>query len=280
MNFKKIVCSVLAVATTMACAGTLTACETDTPEVELTLSFNKKTYTLSYELNRKITPKTVNHFLALVDNHYYDDMCIHDYTEAKWYTGAYKMDTPGELEYVNYFTDKVKSYIPKSVWRDDKKTMPTYTLYGEFSANKFEVSSGFKKESFGSLVMYYTAKDVDLSVSIEKNDGKGMAIRNYTENSATSQFYISMSSTATTNSKYCVFATLDSGSVSTLKSLQSAIADYIDEHYNEEGGETFTKQVEMTIDQNDETLGDYENEDTFDVPNEPIKIETIKVTKY
>ena len=171
MKLNKIMSFILATASTVALAGGLSACETNTPEVEIKISFNEKSYTLNYELNRKITPKTVEHFLTLAEKKYYDGFCVHNYSTSKMYTGAYKWENE-QLVYQNYY-DTVKSYIPKSVWQDEAKTIPTYTLYGEFEENKFEVASGSLKESFGSLVMYYSDKGEDVSVSISKNDDEG-----------------------------------------------------------------------------------------------------------
>ena len=42
-TMKKIVCGVLAVSATVACMGTMTACETNHPEVKMEISFNGET---------------------------------------------------------------------------------------------------------------------------------------------------------------------------------------------------------------------------------------------
>ena len=75
---KKIVCNTLAVLSASACLGLATACETAHPEVEMTIVFNEKEYVLEYELYRNIAPSTVNHFLTLVDNDYYNGLCVHN----------------------------------------------------------------------------------------------------------------------------------------------------------------------------------------------------------
>ena len=280
-SLKKIVCGVLVATSVVACSATFTACETSTPELEVKLVFNKKTYTLSYEMNRKITPKTVQHMIALADKGYYNDknICVHNYTSTKWYTGAYeyKDETLVELDYFNTVTN----YIPKSVWLDSEKTAPTYTLYGEFEGNNFSVEKGALKESFGSLVMYYTAKAGDDEVYITPNsDASKTALRTYEKNSATSEFYISLASTSTKNNNYCVFATLDSGSVSVLRSLQKAVADYIEENYGEEGVNEFTQRQAFTANEKDPVVGGKGGTLVYDVPNEPIYLKSVKVTKY
>ena len=280
-SLKKIVCGVLAMTSIVACSSMFTACETNNPELEIKLVFNDKTYTLAYEMNRKITPKTVQHIITLADKGYYNDknICIHNYTASKWYTGAFKYEND-ELVELDYF-NVAKSYIPKTVWLDSAKTTPTYTLYGEFEANNFSVEKGALKESFGSLVMYYTTKSGEDEVYITPNSNANKtALRTYEKNSATSEFYISLSSSTSKNNNYCVFATLDSDSVSVLKNLQSAIAEYIEDNYGEEETGGFTEKESVTINENDPVVGGNGNTITYDVPNEPIYLKSVKVTKY
>ena len=78
-----------------------------------------------------------------------------------------------------------------------------------------------------------------------------------------------------------MFATLASDSVSTLKSLQNAISKYIEENYGteEDSKDQFTTSTEITIDEDDTVLTDYENDVTYAVPNEPIIIKSVTVTK-
>ena len=75
-TLKKITCTALAFASVFACAATATACETARPQVEMKIEFNGETYTLEYELYRKIAPTTVSHFIWLADNGYYDGLCV------------------------------------------------------------------------------------------------------------------------------------------------------------------------------------------------------------
>ena len=237
-NLKRFISTALAITSVCACTATLTACETPHPEVEITLSFNDETYTLDYVLYRNITPATVNHFLALAENKYYDGLCVHDYRSDALYTGAYSYESE-KLVYKNYF-DTVASYIPQTVWFDDEKANPTYTLYGEFESNNFSVENGDLSESFGALVMYYSDKNTD----------------------------------------YCVFATLKEGSVSVLQDLQTAIADYITDTYGEGEDGDFVTETRMEIDEDDLVLGGNASLVSYDVPNEPIVVTSVKVKKY
>ena len=277
-NIKRIACTALAIVGVCSSVATFTACETPHPEVKLTLSFNNKDYNLEYVLYRNVTPATVNHFLALAENDYYDGFCVHDYQSEKWVTGAYKFENE-KLAYQDYF-DTVASFIPQTVWQDSEKKMPTYTLYGEFENNNFSVENGAISESFGSLVMYYSDKDTEGEVYVQRNKDGKLAPRAYEENSATSQFYISLKTTTAKNNDYCVFATLKDGSKAVLESLQAAIDSYINSTYGEDEEDEFVTETELDIDDDHDALGGNGSLATFDVPNEPITVKDVKVLKY
>jgi cyclophilin family peptidyl-prolyl cis-trans isomerase len=164
---------------------------------------------------------------------------------------------------------------------------PLYTLYGEFSKNDLVIKNGsFTKQSYGSLTMYYTDKsDCDVNAYIKRNDDSETKYskRKYAYNSATSQFYISLSTTATTNTAYCTFATLNDDSKGTLEKLQKAIADYIQANFGDEDDAKadFVNVVEdVDVDTDDPIVGDDRNTADFSVPVEPITIKSVKITKY
>ena len=282
-TMKKLMCGVLAVVGTVACAGTVNACESSHPKVEMEIEFNGTTYELEYKLYRKIAPATVEHFLALAENGYYDGLCVHDYDDDKLYTGAYKYESEN-LVYQKYY-DIVKGYenFPQSVWTDEDKTNPTYTLYGEFYANAdFTVENGAKKQEFGSLTMYYTDKETDdYQVVVERHNGEGIAHRDYQENCATSLFFISMSDTSKSDSNYCTFATLDEDSVDTLKDLRTAIEEYIEDNYGEEDDpeEAFAPETETEVD-GDDPFVDEATTEKYNVPKSAIVIKKVSVKKY
>ena len=277
-KMKKILCNILAVVGVTACVGTFGACETNSPKVEMQIEFNGKKYTLEYDLSRKITPTTVKHFLSLVENKYYDGMCVHNYdSEAqKLYTGAYVYENE-ELAFKNgksYF-DTVASYIPKSVWEDPHGQAPTYTLYGEFETNNFTVTNGALKERFGSLVMYYHDQENEDDVYVNRNSDGVTSLRNYEQNSATSEFYLTLSPIVSSNKDYCVFATLDEDSVDTLSSFKSALSDYIEDNYDDDAAQFTNAKYGEII---DNVAGD--SEELYDVPVDPIVINYVKILKY
>lgn len=281
---KKSVAVVLAIACVLCTGATLTSCTTSHPEVKMELSFNGESYVVEYELYRKIAPATVEHFLDLVEANYYDGLCVHNYTTTKWYSGGYTYDEAktdlGGLTAKNYFEVASTLKLSQSVWTDETKTAPTYTLYGEFSSNGFKVKAGALQQSFGSLTMYYTDKsDIVGKVYTKRSDGKGVDLKDYKLNSATSLFYISMSSSSSTLSNYCTFATLKDGSKSKLTALQDAVNDYIEKQKEADESYQFAPTVsDVPTDLGDSFAADMET--NYSVPLKPIVIESVKVTKY
>ena len=276
---KKSTSFALALIATVASLGIFTGCETKKPEVEMKIEYAGEVYTLEYTLYRELAPETVKHFIKLADNNYYNGLCVHSYdtTTNKMYTGAYEYQAGAEnggLIYKNYY-DIVSKYsdFNHTVWTDSSKATSTYTLKGEFSANSFKVESGALKQSFGSLAMFYSAKDFDdlEKVAVLRADGKKTDNKGYEYNSATSQFSIFFSKTETSNANYCTFATLNSDSVEVLEALLAAINEYESD---------FVEEIEMEIDKGDVVLGDRDNVATYKVPVSPITIKSVKVTKY
>ena len=284
---KKTLCGVLALTATIGAAASFTACETSEPEVEIQIEFNDKTYTLEYTLYRKIAPSTVSHFLALAENGYYDGLCVHHYGGNRMYTGGYSYVDGGEnggLVYKDYYAivkaDTFENFT-HTVWADGEKENATYTLYGEFEKNNFVVTNGALKETFGSLTMYYTDKDTEEDVYVQRADGNGADWKSYQYNSATSLFYISLSTTTKTNGNYCTFAELNEDSVEVLEDLQEAINAYIKANYGADAADSeFVTEVEISVDEDDAFVGEKDPEKTYKIPNEEIRIKKVEVTKY
>ena len=176
--------------------------------------------------------------------------------------------------------DKYKEDFPHTVWVDEAKTAPTYTLYGEFPNNNFNVENGRKKETFGSLTMYYTDKGSITDKVWTKHPANEEAYQlDYADNSATSLFYISLSTSNSSNSGYCTFAELSEKSVDVLKNLQTAIEDFIESEYAGEEDD-FVTETTVDVDKDDAYVGEAEKEAIYDVPNEPIIIKKVTVKKY
>lgn len=284
-KLNKIMGIALAGACTFAVATSFVGCTTNHPEAQIVISFNGENYTLGYKLYRKLAPSTVQHFIELADAKYYNGMCIHNYTSTKWYTGAYSYDAEnteknaGLIE-KNYF-EAVKSIsLTQTVWHDEAKQNPTYTLYGEFSANDFEVSSGALTQDFGSLSMYYTLKPSDnhKTVYALRSDGNGTSIKSYNNNSTTSLFYINVANNGKSDS-YCTFATITEKSSETLTKLRDAISEYIADKKASDADYDFAPSKSgITTDLGNNDYG--ESTASYNVPQEPIVIKSVKIKKY
>lgn len=287
---KRIVCNTVAALSAAACLGMATACETAHPEVEMTITFQNEEYVLEYELYRKVAPKTVSHFLWLAGNGYYDGLCVHNYDSSaeRMYTGAYTLDAEEEsgLKYKEYYNEIAKfanyAEFPTSVWKDEAGTKPLYTVYGEFEQNGFVVENGAKKQSYGALTMYYhdNSTTAKAYVPYQSEEYEGLATREYKYNSATSHFFITLSDTESSSTKYCTFATLTEDGVETLQELEDAIADYISTNYGGDDADAadFVTQQKVTVNSD----GEYASNKivNVNVPNAPIVIKSVKVTKY
>lgn len=278
---KKILCTALVATSAFASVATLTACETSNPEVSMTVTFNGKEYELNYKLYRKLAPTTTTHFLELVDAGYYNGLCVHDYSANEWVTGAYTFDATktdeGGLTYKDYFAIAPTLDLTATVWKDRERTTPTYTVYGEFSKNNFEVENGKITNSYGSLTMkYFDIGKVYDSVWCEKSS-EGETKRDYQYNSATSVFSMNLSTSGATYSQYCTFANLLKDEDKTeLEKLASAVKAYIEDNGDEED---FAPEVtEVTTNTGDPFAIDFD--ETFNVPVQPIVIKEMKVTKW
>ena len=274
MNAKKWLSGVLATVCSVSCLGCMTACQTDRPKVQMEITFQDETYVLDYTLYRKVAPATVEHFLTLAGNGYYDGVIVHDYNNTRMYTGAYEYGdatVDSGLKYKPYY-DIVKeySYFPTTVYTQGK-AQALYTLCGEFSSNHIEVKNGAKKETYGSLSMYYTEKKADTYTVTVQHPVAGEGDRDYSYNSATSMFFISINPSETNNPNYCTFATLNEGSKAVLESLQDAIDEFL------EGNDDALEETTVKVDQDDPFVGATNKTVTYDVLNETITIKKVTV---
>lgn len=288
-KMKSIVCAALASASVFAVGATFAGCNTNHPEVEMKISFNGKSYVLDYTLYRKIAPATVQHFIELADAEFYNGVCVHNYTSSKLYTGGYKVNESysdfGGIEEINYFKEIEDRNIKltQTVWHDQTQTDAANTLYGEFQNNNFKVTTGALKQTYGSLTMYYTSKVNNRDeVYVKRSDGEGVNRKDYVQNSATSLFFISISTSTASSSAYCTFAELKEKSEDKLDDLVSAIKDYIEDEFEDSDDATdeFAPKYDVPTDAGDRYVGEDKFTAEYAVPVEPIVIEYVKVTKY
>lgn len=289
-KFKKAASAVCAGAVVIAAALTCAGCNTSHPTVKMVIEFQSTEYELEYKLYRNMYPATVQHFIELADNGYYDGMCVHNYDSTHFYTGAYTYNASdvnngkGGLEYVDYYSI-VKGYssFTQTVFdlADTTYSTGTYTVYGEFTNNGFSVENNGLKHAYGSLAMYYN----DISDICEtkvftrlSSDTSTYVYKDYKFNSATSEFYIfTGTSNSSANAKYCVFGELTDEEP--LEDLVTAISDFVTDQQKSNTDYEFTTTYEkIFVDENDAYAPRHYV--SYDTPNEEITIKTVTVTGY
>lgn len=228
---KKIKCAFItfALASVVTLSAALSACsiKTDHPQAKITIKFNDVTYNIDYTLYRNMYPQTVQHFIELADEGFYNNMIVHDYKSGSdWFTGSYKYNgendslySPStfseylennykEAEYYDLFNSgKLSPSVYKSVsYENDKKTVKPEnalpTLIGEFSDNQHIIEKNALSAKFGALKMFYYDKGKSNQQAIVKNWAGQILTQNYKYNCATSIFSMQVGTSSYTASKY------------------------------------------------------------------------------
>lgn len=297
MAFKRmgrVICAVALSGMALA-APMLSACNTDHPEAKITVEFEGISYVLKYKMYRNMYPQTVQHFIELADNGFYNDTIIHNYQSSYWYGGGYGYSETDELSYKEAYAEgreglldyldavsKEREYsvladpdagkITPSVYLDYQNgeyVSPLNTLIGEFSNNQHKIENGALKGSFGALRMYYSSKsDVKEYVRLDKKGSPEGVMGEYKYNSATSLFSIQVGSSTSSDSSYCIFATIKDEE--SLTKLRTAISD----------SSVSTTETSLYIDNYDRFLAANSNEATYRVTNKAIIIRSVEITKY
>lgn len=287
----KIASVIVAAMLVLALSFAFVGCETKHPEISVKISFNEKTYELEYKLYRNMYPKTVAHYLELIDMKYFDGTVMHDYQSDRMVGGAYYYegeDVVDDLVAKDYDAatkdeNGVVTLKNVSVWADADKTTAYNTLYGEFSKNAFEIENNGLTNTLGSIgTYYYTPANTSQKVYIQRNGDKEMDTRPYCYNSVTSMFYLYTGSSGT-DTAYCTFGVLNGKKYEEkFQELLDDIEAYTLDVLNggdEEGTEEFTREEPMTIEDEYWAESSYENV-TFNIPRAKIVIEQVKVLKY
>ncbi len=305
MSFKKFGRFLCAVAISGAALTMpfLTGCNTDHPEAKITIEYDSVTYVLEYKMYRNMYPQTVQHFIELADNDFYTDTIIHNYQSSYWYGGgydyvendtlsyedAYEEGEAGLLDYLmgkegsgNGGASKEEEYfnlanpelgkITPSVYKDfidGKYVQPLTTLIGEFSNNQHKIDNGALRGSFGALRMYYSSKtDHKEHVYLDKKGSAAGVMGEYRYNSATSLFSIQTSTSTSSDSSYCIFATLKN--TDKLTELRSAMKNNVN-----------TRSVSrIYIDNYDEFVDKNVNETSYTLTKKPLIVRSVEITKY
>lgn len=286
--FSRLAAFAAAAVLTVGAGAMFTGCTTNRPEVTITYTFNGKDYAVDYTLSRLSAPRTVQHFIELADNGYYDGLCIHNYSSAFLYTGGYTYEN-GEIVEKNYF-ETVKDWnLTQSVFSStDDDRVGLNTVYGEFTTNGVTVSGSRYYHEAGALVMYYTDKGNDNTrVATMRSDDTLQSNSEYKYNSATSLFYtFTGTSNSTRDANYCVFgmATNYSTQMKGDDGLLTAIQNYIndlgeDENFTEDVNIPNVNQYDQFESVRNAKIG-ATGDDAYKVPTQPIIVKSVKVTKY
>lgn len=296
MAFKKlgrVVCAAALSGMALA-APMLAGCNTDHPEAKITVEFEGVSYVLEYKMYRNMYPQTVQHFIELADNGFYNDTIIHNYQSSYWYGGGYGYTEGDELSYKQAYSDgkeglldyldatsKEKEYsvladpaagkITPSVYLDYQNGQyvnPLNTLIGEFSNNQHKIENGALKGSYGALRTFYSAKnDAKDYVRLDKYGSDDGVMGEYRYNSTTSLFSIQVGSTTSSDSNYCIFATLKN--TDALDSLREAVTNTVS-----------TTETQIYVDNYDAFLDANSNDVTYRVTNKAIIVRSVEITKY
>ena len=279
--------------------GAFTGCaETDHPEVRITYEFNGASYDVDYKLYRNMYPHTVRHFIELSEEGFYDNLIIHDYQSNDWFTGGYTYDAADYSAKVEnnalneYFEQFSKEAEYSKLFADGKLAASVYsnhkydsngkeyvdgadvlpTVMGEFYNNIHqEIKKGALTADYGCLKMFYYEKDSDKEtnkVYVTPTDDQ-IILADYKNNCATSIFALQTGISSSYSEKnYTVFAQLKE--TETFEKFVDAVNDYKTDLGT---SDFYTVVSDVYVDGN-------ETEVSFNVPQQPIIIRSVKVTKY
>ncbi len=266
------------------------------------IEFNEVSYVLEYELYKNMYPQTVKHFTELADSEFYNNTIIHNYTSTDWYGGGYSYNEAADVDYesdhknTEYFENNSKEKEYDDLYRAGKLTPTVFlpgitadlcnfensvsTLIGEFENNNHVIEKGAPTTQKGALRMYYTEKTTTEKTYILTGQNQYLE-HDYRYNSATSLFAMQVNSSSTlSNKNYALFGVLKSDDdKETLNDLISAVKKYSENNYTD--SEFITKVEGISINNYEEvSTADKGADASYSVPDKPIIIRTIKITKY
>ena len=301
----------LSLAAIVGVSAAASACtiKTKHPRAKITVEFNDKTYDLEFTLYRNMYPQTVQHFIELADEGFYDNMIIHNYTSTDWFTGSYTYNAESyktsysnsgllseymenhskEQAYYNLFNDGklTPSVYKTAVYDGNKQTVSRDdalpNLIGEFPSNDHNIEKNALTETFGALKYYYYNKGTTNKPVTIKTSFNEILEHDYKYNCATSVFAIQSGSGSSYSSQnYCIFGQLrNDKNIDKLNELDDAIDDYISDELDG-NSDDFTKSVTTNVDNLDSFApdGGKSIEVSFTVTSMPLIIRTVKITKY
>lgn len=301
---------------TLAVAGALvvtfsgmafSACEIKTahPKARIDFEFNGVTYTVNYTLYRNMYPQTVQHFIELAKDGFYDNTVVHDYNAGEWFTGGYGYNAEtysaatenGETmsEYFNANSKEAKYYemfeagkFTPSVFRDDAlleggkvdkdKALPV--VMGEYKNNiQQTIVNGALTAEIGCLKMFYYGKETKQKVLVMPTSDQVIRA-DYKNNAATSMFSVQVGASSYSEANYTVFA--KANDLDKLTDMKEAVETYLHDTYGT-GRTDYCLTSVVSVDQMEtysSEAADKSISRTFYATKTPLIIKTVKITKY
>ena len=130
-------------------AGVSACGKTNHPNARITIEFNEKTYVIDYMLYRNMYPQTVQHFIELADEGFYNETIVHDYKSVEWFSGAYSYNGEygegndrAKTDYnVSYSRDAMREYLEANCKEKAYYSLVTEGIKnGTFSASVYSGS--------------------------------------------------------------------------------------------------------------------------------------------
>jgi len=150
---------------TLSMTFVFTACSTDRPKIKIVLEDGRE---MTFVLYRDYSEKTVDHFLSLVKEDYYDGVAFSDFQSSRILIGNYEFNEDGLL------VEKAE----------------VDTVHGEFESNGTYVENNPLLHVFGVLSMY---------------NGWADGVEGASRNSASNVFFISTATNTSYDGKYATF---------------------------------------------------------------------------
>ena len=170
-NKIKKACLAFALASLVGVSAGVSACGTSKhPNARITIEFKGETYVIDYILYRNMYPQTVQHFIELADEGFYDNTLIHDYKSTDWVTGAYSYN--GEVETTDDVgnVSMVASDYASAYSRGDSGMTQYLEANSKEKAYYDLVTEGIKNNKFSASVFTQT--------NIDKNGNEIVSVDN------------------------------------------------------------------------------------------------------
>lgn len=320
-KFKKgLISCVLAASVGLSCFASACNIKTSHPNAKITIEFNNDSYELEYTLYRNMYPRTVQHFIELADNGFYNDMIVHNYNSSSdWFTGAYSYNfKPAEgestaegesityqsayekaaanpkdngKEFLNYLKLNSKEEVYNKLFNDGKITPTVFEkVVGTEPQNALPTLIGeFSLNDHKIENKALTAKSGSLKMYYyEKQDPNKKATILTGSNQILEHDYRFNCATSIFSMQVGNSTSVDAEHYCVFAEIKKGsdekltqLLKKISEHIEDEGySGKFTTSVKQVVVDELDKYSKAKDEQSFSVPITPIIIKSVKITKY